>query len=118
MNNGNIYFHPSIHSNNESKIIMVLAATNHPWDIDEAFRRRFEKRIYIGLPNGMCHTTTRIKISIYIIICHFTEETRSALLDLCLKGVHLSSNLDTNQIADKLAGFTGSDIANVCRYVH
>lgn len=39
-------------ASNDSKIIMVLAATNHPWDIDEAFRRRFEKRIYIGLPNG------------------------------------------------------------------
>lgn len=37
---------------NDDKIIMVLAATNHPWDIDEAFRRRFEKRIYIALPNG------------------------------------------------------------------
>lgn len=35
----------------DDKIIMVLAATNHPWDIDEAFRRRFEKRVYIGLPN-------------------------------------------------------------------
>ncbi|KAJ6627064.1 Katanin p60 ATPase-containing subunit A-like 1, partial [Pseudolycoriella hygida] len=81
-------------SSNDNKIIMVLAATNHPWDIDEAFRRRFEKRIYIGLPN---------------------EETRSALLNLCLKDILLSSALDTNQISDSLKGYTGSDISNVCR---
>ncbi len=36
----------------DDKIIMVLAATNHPWDLDEAFRRRFEKRIYIPVPSG------------------------------------------------------------------
>jgi SpoVK/Ycf46/Vps4 family AAA+-type ATPase len=48
----------------ENKIVMVLAATNFPWDLDEALRRRLEKRVYIPLPE---------------------EQQRTALMKICLK---------------------------------
>lgn len=77
-----------------SKVVMVLAATNFPWDIDEALRRRLEKRIYIPLPNS---------------------PGREALLKINLREVEVTPDLDINTIAAQLDGYSGADITNVCR---
>lgn len=81
-------------NSDEDVKVMVLAATNHPWRIDQAFRRRFEKRVYVSLPN---------------------EESRLALLELYLKNVSTCNNLEMNNIAEAVKGYSGADIANVCR---
>ncbi|CAG9759385.1 unnamed protein product [Ceutorhynchus assimilis] len=76
------------------KIVMVLAATNFPWDIDEALRRRLEKRIYIPLP---------------------TLQGREALLKINLREVKLDPDVNLARIARKLDGYSGADVTNVCR---
>ncbi|XP_018398541.1 PREDICTED: katanin p60 ATPase-containing subunit A-like 1 isoform X2 [Cyphomyrmex costatus] len=84
----------SSNSEDPSKVVMVLAATNFPWDIDEALRRRLEKRIYIPLPN---------------------HEGREALLRINLREVKVDSSVNLTDIARKLEGYSGADITNVCR---
>ncbi|KAH8311447.1 hypothetical protein KR044_006380, partial [Drosophila immigrans] len=78
----------------QAKVVMVLAATNFPWDIDEALRRRLEKRIYIPLPTG---------------------EGREALLKINLREVKVDDSVDLNYVANQLEGYSGADITNVCR---
>lgn len=78
----------------QGRVVMVLAATNFPWDIDEALRRRLEKRIYIPLPNNA---------------------GREALLRINLREVKVEEGVDMEEIAGRLSGYSGADITNVCR---
>ncbi|KAI4904363.1 hypothetical protein NFI96_028921 [Prochilodus magdalenae] len=80
--------------NDPSKMVMVLAATNFPWDIDEALRRRLEKRIYIPLPSA---------------------KGRVDLLKINLKELDLANDVDMDKIAEQMEGYSGADITNVCR---
>ena len=74
--------------------VIVLAATNTPWDLDEALRRRLEKRVYIPLPS---------------------EKGRKDLFKINMKGCELSDDIDVEILSKMTDGYSGADIANVAR---
>jgi katanin p60 ATPase-containing subunit A1 len=76
------------------KIVMVLGATNRPWDLDDALRRRFEKRVYVPLPN---------------------EKGRLELFKLNLGKVKLNDDVEISKLVEMTEGYSGADISNVCR---
>jgi katanin p60 ATPase-containing subunit A1 len=73
--------------------VFVLAATNFPWDLDEALLRRFQKRVYIPLPDAA---------------------GRKAVLEMNLRDLAALS-LDFDEWADRLEGYSCADIAHLCR---
>ncbi|XP_062206156.1 peroxisomal ATPase PEX6-like isoform X2 [Phragmites australis] len=72
--------------------ILVLAATNRPFDLDEAIIRRFEHRIMVGLP---------------------TRESRELILKKLLSKEKVE-NIDFKELAKMTEGYSGSDLKNLC----
>ncbi|GMH57674.1 hypothetical protein TrRE_jg4494 [Triparma retinervis] len=77
-----------------SNTVIVLAATNTPWDLDEALRRRLEKRVYIPLPSQI---------------------GRKELFRINMKDCELSEDADLEALSAMTEGYSGADIANVAR---
>ena len=78
----------------KKNIVMVMGATNLPWDLDDALRRRFEKRVYIPLPNSV---------------------GRREMFHINMKGIKVQDDLDLDKLVQLTDGYSGADIANVCR---
>lgn len=75
--------------------ILVLGATNIPWALDNAVRRRFEKRIYISLPDF---------------------EARRYLIEKKIEGVPTTiTPHEYDEITKVIDGFSGSDIEVLCK---
>ncbi|KAL1556866.1 peroxisomal biogenesis factor 6-like [Salvia divinorum] len=72
--------------------ILVLAATNRPFDLDEAIIRRFERRIMVGLPS---------------------VENREKILRTLLSKDKVEG-LDFTELATMTEGYSGSDLKNLC----
>ncbi|KAK5969070.1 Katanin p60 ATPase-containing subunit, partial [Trichostrongylus colubriformis] len=71
-----------------SKVLLVCA-TNCPWDLDPAFMRRFEKKIYVGLPD---------------------YHSRLTMLKSRLLHTTMDSSVSFEWIAEATNGFSGDDI--------
>ena len=93
--------------------ILVLGATNVPWEIDAAMRRRFEKRVYIPLPETYARS--------FMFKLHMGN-TKNNLGKWAAKpkpGGDEDEKIATNpnfvELGNKTAGFSGSDINVVVR---
>jgi len=80
---------------NDTTGVLTLGATNCPWDLDPAIRRRFQKRIYIPLPQPHARSVM-FRIHIGNTDCDLSED------DFAILG-------------DRTEGMSGSDISGMVK---
>ena len=80
--------------NNVNDGLFILAATNHPWDVDTALRRpgRLDRMLLVLPPD---------------------VAAREAILRFHLRGRPVD-DVNFKSLADKTSGFSGADLAHVC----
>ncbi|CAA2971848.1 AAA+-type ATPase [Olea europaea subsp. europaea] len=73
--------------------VLVLGATNRPFDLDEAVIRRLPRRLMVNLPDA---------------------QNREKILKVILAKEELAPNVDLQVVANMTAGYSGSDLKNLC----
>ncbi|CAA0816548.1 AAA-type ATPase family protein, partial [Striga hermonthica] len=73
--------------------VLVLAATNRPFDLDEAVIRRLPRRLMVNLPDAA---------------------NRAKILRVILAKEDLSPDVDLDTVASMTDGYSGSDLKNLC----
>ena len=75
--------------------LLLLGATNRPWDIDSAAMRsgRFSQKIYLPLPDA---------------------PARKFMLEKNMKGVPVSDDFDIDKIVEDTENYSGADIEELC----
>ncbi|GLI71635.1 hypothetical protein VaNZ11_016909, partial [Volvox africanus] len=75
--------------------VVVIAATNAPWDLDEAALSRFSRRIYVPLPD---------------------KATREALMRAAMEGISCDvADAEWRRLAERCEKYSGRDLIQVCR---
>ncbi|XP_020090267.1 uncharacterized protein LOC109711554 isoform X2 [Ananas comosus] len=77
----------------ENQRILVLAATNRPFDLDDAVIRRLPRRIFVNLPDA---------------------GNRTKILKIILSKENLEPGFRYEELADATEGYSGSDLKNLC----
>ncbi|KAL3502236.1 hypothetical protein ACH5RR_036685 [Cinchona calisaya] len=77
----------------DSQRILILGATNRPFDLDDAVIRRLPRRIYVDLPDA---------------------ENRLKILKIMLAQENLESDFLFQHLANATEGYSGSDLKNLC----
>lgn len=75
--------------------LLLLGATNRPWDIDSAAMRsgRFSQKIYLPLPDA---------------------SARKFMIEKNMKNIPVSEDFDIDEIVEKTEFYSGADIEELC----
>ncbi|KAL8538413.1 hypothetical protein ACS0TY_000423 [Phlomoides rotata] len=92
MKNDFMLYWDGLHSK-DTEMVIVLAATNRPFDLHESFIRSVPRRFMVNLPD---------------------TPSRSMILKVILEGEDLAEDVDFDEIAQMTNGFSGNDLKNLC----